>query len=362
MKSKLPKKVTMLELFSRDGLQNLDTYVPMETKLWFIKQFIKAGYKIVEVTNFAPPHLLPQTKDAEELMKKVWKIEEVQQGKVHLKCYGMTIKSFERAAEMKQKGYGPHSVAFTISTEDLHGVRNSGRTREQFLKEIPEMVRIAKENDFTIDMALACVYGSPCAGPVPIQNTIDLMEKGLDMGIRNFTPCDTTGESNPLRTYEYMSTLVDKFGKYPDIHFKVAHFHDTRGMGLANYLACIMAGAEVVEGSLGALGGQPNWIVDGVAGIGSGPNYCNTDAVGNGSSEDLLVMLDEMGIDTGIDIDYMLQLGRVLEWTLKKELRPNCTKAGRVLKEPVTWNTPRMSLKHVPPYKAVTWGYPEKYK
>ena len=363
MAGQLPKKVKMLELGCRDGFQHSLKFIPTETKLWFIDQCIQAGYEIIEVTNFAHPKYLPQSRDAEELLKRVWQLEPVKQGKVHLKCYGMTRRAFERAAEAAQKGYPPHSVAFTISAEDLHGRRNSARTREEYLEEIPDFLRIAKANGFEVDMAIACVYGSPCAGPVPIENTIELMERGLDLGIRRFTPCDTTGESNPLRTYEYMSTLVDKFGKYDDeIVFRVAHFHDARGMALANYVAAILAGADIIETSLGQCGGQPAFIVDSVPGIGTGDLYTNSDIVGNASTEDVVVMLDEMGIDVRVDIDKVLQLGRVLEWVFEEPLRPYCTKSGRPIKHPVEWNIPTANLEFVPPYREGNWASPEKYK
>lgn len=363
MRKMLPKRVDMLELLCRDGLQHADRFIPTETKLWFIDQFIKAGFKNVEVTNFASPRIMPQHKDCEELLRRVWQLEPVKQGRVHLKCYGMNKKAFERAAEAAHKGFPPDSVAFTISAEDLHCLRNSGRTREEYFEEVPELVRISKENGFEIDMAISCVYGSPCAGPVPVENTIELMERGLDLGIRRFTPCDTTGECNPLTAYEYMSALVDRFGKYDrEMTFRIAHFHESRGMSLANYVASLLGGARIVETSLGQLGGQPAFMVDGVPGIGTGCLYTNSDIVGNGSTEDVLVMLDEMGIETGIDIDKVLQLGRVLEWVFEKSLRPNCTKSGRPIKQPVKWCIPTASLEYLPPYKENYWASPEKYE
>lgn len=363
MRGALPRKVEMLELLARDGLQHANRVIPTDTKLWFIEQFINAGYQSLEVTNFTHPKIVPQHTDAEDILRRVWQLEPVKQGKVRLVCYGMTRKAFERAAKCTQEGYGPHTLAFTISTEDLHCRRNAGRTREEYLEEIPEFVRIARENGFEICMALACVYGSPIAGPVPIQNTIELIERGLDMGIRRFTPCDTTGEANPLTTYEYMSALVDKFGKHDkDIHFRVAHFHDARGMGLANYFAAILAGANIVETSLGQGGGQPAYVVNGVPGLGSGPLYTNSDIVGNGATEDILVMLDEMGIGVGVDIDKLLQLGRVLEWVYQEPLRPYCTKSGRPVKYPVEWGVPTNNLEYLPPFKEGHWSMPGKYK
>jgi hydroxymethylglutaryl-CoA lyase len=196
-KENLPEKVEFLELLLRDGMQHAESSIHTETKLWYAEYFLRAGYTKIEVTNFGHPKLLVQSRDAEEILEKVHKLKIVQEKKPHLKCYGMTKRAFERAADMAQKGFPPSSVAFTISTEDLHGRRNSGRTREEYLKEIPEFIKIAEANGFAIDMAIACVYGSPCAGPVPIEHTFELMDWGLDNGIKNFTPLTPPASPTP---------------------------------------------------------------------------------------------------------------------------------------------------------------------
>jgi hydroxymethylglutaryl-CoA lyase len=363
--NQLPEKIVMLELLLRDGLQHSHKLIPTETKVWFADRMVKAGYRNIEVTNFAHPKLLPQCRDAEEVMKQVSALDSVKQNNVHLKCYGMTLKAFERAAQCAQSGYGPHYMAFTISAEDFHGRRNSGRTREEYLKEIPEFVRIAKENGFEVDMAIACAYGSPCTGPVPIENTFELIDRGLDMGIRYFSPCDTSGESNPRRSYEYMAALVDRYGKYDgQLKYRIAHFHEARGMSIANTVAAIQAGARVVEASLGSGGGQPAFIVNGVPGIGTGPLYTNSYEVGNCSTEDILVALDEMGIETLVDIDKVLELGRMFEWVMEKTLPVWTTKAGRPIHHPVEWNLSADDLSYLPPYgpSQIFWAAPGKYK
>ena len=360
----LPQELTMLELLLRDGLQHSSKVISVDAKVWYADRLVRAGYQNIEVTNFAHPVSLVQFRDAEEVLERVHKLKIVQENKPHLKCYGMTKKAFERAANMAQKGFPPSSVAFTISAEDLHGRRNSGRTRKEYLKEIPEFIRIAEANGFEIDMAIACTYGSAIAGPVPIENTLELMDWGLDHGIKNFTPCDTTGESNPRRSHEYMATLVDRYGKYDDrIKFRVAHFHECRGMSMSNTLACVLAGARIIESSVGMGGGQPAFFVDGTPGKGSGPIYTNSWEVGNCPTEDVLVMFDEMGIKTGIDIDVMLQIGRAFEWTMEKSLPVWTTKAGRPIHYPVEWCIPANSLEHIPPYgpPQMFWASPEKY-
>ncbi len=355
LKGSLPKKVKMLELFARDGIQNLDTYLPVDTKAWFINEFIACGYKMLEVTNFSHPKYLPQSADAEQVHGALKRVEGV-----YYKSYGMTKKAAERAAAVKEKGDPIDGLAFTISAADLHGKRNSGRTRDEYKPEIEEMFKICKSVGIHLDMAIACVYGSPCDAVVPIENTIDLIKWGLDLGIRHFTPCDTTGESNPIRTYEYMSRLVDEFSKYDgEAQYRIAHFHDTRGMGLANTFACVMAGAQVVELSLGALGGQPAFIVDNLVGKGTGPLYTDGVDVGNCSSEDGVVMLEEVGIDTGIDVPRLLALGRVLEQLLRRKLRPFTTKNGPCTKEIVQWNDGSQGYMFVPPWQDGYFWYPK---
>lgn len=365
LKDLLPQKVEMLELLLRDGLQHATRYIDVYTKLWFADQIVRAGYKLLEVTNFSHPVLMPQSADAEEILEQVSMLDSVKENKPHLKCYGMTIAAFERAAECAQKGFPPHSIAFTISAEDLHCRRNSGRTREEYFEEIPEFCRIARENGFKINMALASVYGSHCAGPVPIENTFELIDRGLDLGIRDFTPCDTTGESNPLRSYLYMAALVDRYSKYDDeMTYRVAHFHEARGMSIANTIAAVLGGARIVEASLGLGGGQPAYVIGGSPGHGSGPLYTNSWEVGNCATEDILVALDEMGIETGIDIDQVLQVGRVLEWVMGRTLHPWSTKAGRPIKQPVEWAIPEGNLGYIPPYglPEVYWADPSRYK
>ena len=364
LRDALPKKVEMLELLLRDGIQHAPTYLPVQAKLWYADQIVKAGYKRIEVTNFSHPVVLPQGQDAEEILAQVCMLDSVKENKPDLKVYAMTVPAFQRIADSCQKGFCPHSAAFTISAEDLHGRRNSGRTRNEYWKEIPEFVRIAKENGFKVDCALASVYGSGMAGLVPIENTMEIIDRCLDMGIRDFTPCDSTGESNPLRSYLFMAALVDKYSKYDDeMTYRLAHFHEARGMAVANTIFAILGGARIVETTIGLGGGQPAFFVDGVPGCGSGPLYTNSWEVGNCSTEDTLVALDEMGIDTGVDIDAMLALGRVFEWTMGRSLPCWSTKAGRPIKQPVEWNNSELNIYYVPPYPPETsWSDPSRYK
>jgi hydroxymethylglutaryl-CoA lyase len=161
-----------------------------------------------------------------------------------------------------------------------------------------------------------------------------------------------------------MAAMVDRYGKYDnEIKYRVAHFHECRGQSLANTFAAILGGARLIETSLGMGGGQPAFMVDGIPGKGSGPLYTNSWEVGNCPTEDCLVMLDEMGIETGVDIDLMLQVGRVFEWTMHKSLPVWTTKAGRPIKYPVKWCIPTSDLANIPPFgpPQMFWADPSKY-
>ena len=344
MKLQLPKKVTFTELFARDGLQNETSFMSTDAKIYYINKASELGFQCVEVTNFAHPTYMPQFRDAEEVLKRI----DRKPGVVY-KCYGMSDKAIERAVKAKEEGYGPDVLAFTFSMTESHSLRNAGRTHAEYWKQIPGWVKILHSAGIKADFAMAGVFGCPIEGRVPIERPLEFIEKALEMGVDSATPCDTTGEASPDRVYEFYTRLREKFPK-EDVH--VAHFHDSRGMSMANYLTALTAGVTHIETSLGQLGGQPAYMLDGVPGIGTGTNYCPSDIVGNGSTEDALVMLDEMGIETGIDIDGVLELGRVLEWSLGRDLRPYTTKTGRIPKGPTQWNA-------TPPFRPGWWAYPQ---
>ncbi|MDA8335253.1 MAG: pyruvate carboxyltransferase [Peptococcaceae bacterium] len=337
----LPKKVTMTELLARDGFQHESWFVPTDTKVYFIDRCSELGFKCVEVTNFSHPRNLPQFKDAEEVLKRIKRVPGVT-----YKCYGMSDKAIERAVKAKEAGYGPDVLAFTISTTESHSRRNAGKSTKEFLAAMPGWIKSLHAAGIKANMAIAGVFGCSIEGPVPMETTFEYIERGLEMGIDEATPCDTTGEASPDRVYRFYGLLREKF---PGADVHMAHFHDSRGMAMANYLAAMMAGVTHLESSLGQLGGQPAFIVDGVPGIGTGHNYTPSDLVGNAATEDLVVMLDEMGIESGVDVEQVLETGRVLERCLGRDLRPYCTKTGRIPKCRTNWCG-------VPPFSSQWWA------
>jgi hydroxymethylglutaryl-CoA lyase len=342
----LPKKVEVTELFARDGLQNESIFFPTEAKIWFINQITEAGFPVVEVSNFSHPVYLPQFKDCEEVLKKIKR----KPGVIY-KCYGMTDVAMGRAAKTKEEGYGPDVLSFTFSMTDTHSLANASRTQEKYWTQIPDYVKTLHDAGIKADFAMACVFGCPLTGvdAVPVLKPIEFIERALEMGCDSATPCDTTGEAAPDRVYEFFTTLRERF---PNENVHLAHFHDARGLAMANYFTALLAGVDKLEFSIGGLGGQPNFIQSHTPGKGTGKNYCPSDLTGNGSTEDGLCMLEEMGIEHGVDVDAVLELGRILEHCLERNLTPYTTKSGKHPHGKTNWQAA------TPPFKGGRWAYP----
>jgi hydroxymethylglutaryl-CoA lyase len=168
-----------------------------------------------------------------------------------------------------------------------------------------------------------------------MERSIEFTDRFFQMGAEFVQYGDTTGEGTPDMVYEFFCHIFDKYppDKYPQIIHDV-HFHESRGWGLANCLAALLAGVTHFDSSLGGIGGQPAPILDRVPVSGTGDVYTPSDITGNVRSEDLLVMIDEMGIKTDVDVDKVLKIGNLLEEVLERRLRSYCTKTGRIPKGP----------------------------
>jgi hydroxymethylglutaryl-CoA lyase len=162
-----------------------------------------------------------------------------------------------------------------------------------------------------------------------MKRALEFTHRLLQCGVDNVIYGDTTGEGTPDRAYDLFSAVLRL---YPNKDIHIAHFHESRGWGMACSLAALHAGIVRFETSLGGIGGQPAKIIDRVVVPGTGPRYTPSDITGNARSEDFVVMLDEMGIETGVHVDKVLELGRLLEKVLGRRLRSYCTETGRIPK------------------------------
>ena len=179
---------------------------------------------------------------------------------------------------------------------------------------------------------MSTIWGSPISGPTRFEDAIEFSKRWLSIGANDIEHADHDGSAPPNQVYRYFSMVIDEL---PNTDLHVAHFHVTRGWGLANVLAALQAGVVIHEGVFGGIGGQPANFVDQVPVRGTGEYYyLDPNIVGLASLEDMVVMMDEMGIETGIDVDRVLHLGRHWEKTIGRRLRSESIHSGKIPKKP----------------------------
>ncbi len=328
-----PKKVTIGDITVRDGFQHEEQFIPTEAKLWVLEQLILAGFKHIESTNFGNPKGMPQFADADELMKKLHASKKVKHLLPEVSVTAVTIRerSIERAIQAKLDGYGPDRILVMISTSESHQMKNSGLTIEQYFKMCEEYIPKCHDAGIKVNGTVSTIWGCPIEGPTEMSKAIDFTKRWLDIGANDVEHADHDGSASPDRVYKYYSMLLDVIPN-PEKH--IVHFHQTRGWGLANVLAALQAGMTNYESTMGGIGGQPANFVSGVPVPGTGAYYYDDpNCVGLVSTEDMVVMMDEMGIDTGLDVDKVLEIGRMVERICGRPLRSEAIKNGRIPKE-----------------------------
>ena len=328
-----PKKVTIGDITVRDGFQHEEKFIPTEAKLWVAEQLILAGFKHIEVSNFGNPKGMPQFKDADELFKKLRqsKIVKDEISKVSLTAITIRERAIERAIIAHKEGYGPDRILVMISTSESHHRTNSGLSISEYWKMCEEWIPKARDAGLNVNGTVSTIWGCPIEGPTEMEKAIEFTKRWFDIGATDVEHADHDGSASPDRVYKYYSMLLDAFGN-PDKH--IVHLHTTRGWGLANVLAALQAGMTNYESTMGGIGGQPANFVDGVPVTGTGSYYYNDpEIVGLNSTEDMLVMMDEMGIDTGVDIDKVLEIGKKVERIVGRRLRSESIRSGRIPKE-----------------------------
>lgn len=329
-----PKKVVLGDITLRDGLQHEEKTIPLRAKLWCVEQLILAGFKRLEVTNLGNPANMPQFADAEQLLQAIHNSKLIKDKRKDVELTAVTIRerSAENAFDARQKGWGPDRILFMVSTSESHHRRNSGTSLEDYWKMCERYIKKAHENGIKVCGTVSTIWGCPIEGPTELKKAVEFTRRFLDIGADDIEHADHDGSAPPNKVFEYFSMILDKM---PDPRLHLAHFHVTRGWGLANVLAALQAGITHFESTLGGIGGQPANFVDGCPVPGTGRYYyADPSIVGLVSTEDMVVMMDEMGIETGIDVDRVLETGRILERILGRRLRSECILTGRIPKAP----------------------------
>ncbi|MCR4441002.1 MAG: hydroxymethylglutaryl-CoA lyase [Peptococcaceae bacterium] len=326
---KLPEQIEICDVTIRDGFQNLDIFIPTEAKLYLIEELSLAGFKKIEITSLSNPKRIPQFRDAEEILKQVERRPDVT-----YQVVTMNEVAVRRAIALKEKGFGPDKVVVMISTSQSHNLVNAGEKHADHWPKIKQWIRMVKESGMIFCGCIGTIFGCPIEGPVPLVRAWEFAERFFEMGVDEIEYGDTTGEGTPDRVFQFYQEIIRRL---PDVKRHIAHFHESRGWALANCVAALQAGIARFEASMGGLGGQPASMVDRVPVIGTGESYTPSDLTGNVRAEDLVVLLDEMGIRTGIDIDRYLEIGRLLEKIVGRKLRSWTTSSGRIPKSPTPY-------------------------
>lgn len=239
-------------------------------------------------------------------------------------------KAVERAAQARKDGYGPDRVLFMVSTSESHHRTNSGLSLDEYWRMCEKYIPVAHEAGMKVCGTVSTIWGCPIEGPTELKKAVEFTKRWLDIGADDIEHADHDGSAPPNKVYEYFSMILDAV---PDPSKHIAHFHVTRGWGLANVLAALTAGITHYESTLGGIGGQPANFVDGTPVAGTGEYYYQDASItGLVSTEDMVVMMDEMQIDTGVDVDRVLKIGRMVERIVGRRLRSECAHSGRIPK------------------------------
>jgi hydroxymethylglutaryl-CoA lyase len=298
-------KVTLCECFARDGLQHEPRLVPVAAKRALVERFAGLGFRRVEATSYSNPKVVPQFADASELLEGLARKEGV-----FYKATCANVRAVERAVADFEAGFGANELSLLVSATESHTQKNLNRTRAGQWENIGEMVKAAKDR-FRLVGTVSVAFGCPFEGKVDPGVVISDVEKFIELGVKHVALGDTTGMATPAS----VKAMFEKAGANRDL-VPIAHFHDTRGTGLVNYVAAYEAGVRHFDSSFGGVGGHP-------AKVKYGGGY-----TGNVATEDLVNLFESMGIDTGIDLDALLATAELCEQTLGRELHGRVTRSG----------------------------------
>lgn len=298
MGSGLPKRVHVVEVGPRDGLQAESTFIPTDTKIELVNRLVGAGIQRIEAASFVSPKWIPQMADGAQVMAGIDRAAGVSYA-----ALTPNMRGLEAAIESKVDEvviFGAASEAFSI--------RNINCSVAESLERFAPVARAAKETGLRLRASISCSFGCPYQGPVSVDTVVDMVRRFRDLGCDEIDIADTIG----VGTAHQVQRVVEAAAREFPLASLAGHFHDTYGQALANIFGALQVGMTKFHASVGGLGGCP---------------YAKG-ATGNVATEDLLYLLDGLGIETGIDLDAVVSIG---DWVSQKMGRENGARAGKAL-------------------------------
>jgi hydroxymethylglutaryl-CoA lyase len=295
--------VRIREVGPRDGFQNEPEVIATDDKVRLIGMLAASGLRRLEVTSFVRPDVIPQLADAEQVLQRIERPDDV--------SYSVLVpneRGLERAFPLRDRF---DEINLFLSASETHNRKNVNRSIAESLEGLRRVVERARAEDLRCEGVISVSFGCPFEGEVP-QDRVFAIAESLAEGCEEVSFGDTTGMANPRQVGEFFAAAGERL---PGVEL-TAHFHNTRGQGLANVLAALSAGVESFESAFGELGGSP----------------VSPGATGNISTEDLVSMLHEMGIETGIDLGALLDASKAAQELLGRPLGAHVLRAG-----PVDW-------------------------
>jgi len=302
--SPLPSSVRIREVGPRDGFQNEPETIPTADKVRLIDMLSASGLERMEITSFVRPDVIPQLSDAEEVLGAVQRRDGV--------AFSVLIpneRGLERALALRDRF---DEISVFLSASETHNRENVNRSIEESLAGLERTLATAREAGLRCEGVISVSFGCPYEGEVPPERVFAIAERLATAGCEEVGFGDTTGMANPRQVHEFFAAARERLGGVE----LTAHFHNTRGQGLANVLAALEQGVDSFESSFGELGGCP--VPPG--------------STGNVSTEDVVSMLHEMEIATGIDLPRLIEASRAAEEVLGRPLGAHVLRAG-----PVEW-------------------------
>ncbi|WP_175769232.1 hydroxymethylglutaryl-CoA lyase [Burkholderia cenocepacia] len=294
-----PQRLHIHEVATRDGFQNEAAFVDTDDKIALVDALSACGYAKIEVTSFTSPKAIPALRDAEAVMHGITRAPGV--------VYTVLVPNV-RGAE-RALSCGVDEVNLVMSMSESHNRANLRMTREQSFAQLRDVIDTVRGKGVAINVSLSTAMGCPMEGDVPAETVLAWMQRFADLGVHGLTLCDTTGMAFPSQVRDLSRRARERFGALQ----LTLHFHNTRGMALANTLAALDAGIDHFDASLGGLGGCP---------------YA-PGATGNACTEELVHMLELDGYDTGIDLAAVLAASARLPALIGHDVPSQILKAGR---------------------------------